>query len=361
MKWIYLIYKFDRMGIKTFSQAFKSDGDISLAALKGATIAIDASVELYRCSLGTASTHTLTDRCGNPTNYISILFSNMIEYHKNNINQIWVFDHDPNMEENKEFHNPLKIQELMRRQAKKNKALEIIKNIKKKTEEEELFSDISDDEPDSNQSIEQQQKRCFGICDSMINNVKFMLNSFDIAWIDTPRGYEAEQICACLTKDEIGGMADHVLSSDSDNVMFGARSFVRKNRNVKTPKKRYTIYNLDSILTRNKITQTDLIKIGVILGCDFSKKTAGVGPKTVFKKYTDIQLTEEQKKSVTHFSRECPDINDLKWHNKIFENAPFQDTEKINYLLDWLEKEKNFNRTRLKNQIKKIIPKFESN
>ena len=345
------------MGIHDFTKVFQHNGEIKFNELKNKTISIDASVELYRSSLGMKNINTLTDKNGNSTIFINVILSNIIRYEKNKINQIWVFDFDPNKSINKEFHNPLKIDELLKRKEKKEKAIKEIKMLKEKSEEDELFSDDDDDEEEENKQsnidkIHVQEKRCFSINKYMINDLKFILNCLDICWIEAPETYESEHICGCLTQDLYNNMADLVLSTDMDSLIYGAKSVIKKN----TRDKKYYLYDLNTILVKNDLTIDDLRKISIILGCDFSPKTPRIGPKTVLKKFKDIELTEKQQDAFKHFSCECPSINNLDWHNKISEIEPYKNLEKINILLDWLEKEKSFNRNRIKKQFAKIIP-----
>jgi hypothetical protein len=129
------------MGIKGFSQTFVPTRIVSIKHMRGLTVAIDAMLELHRAAVGAKHVSTLTDSTGAPTMHISVILPNILEFQRNKVKQIWVFDHaqDPNTD----FHNPMKIGELTKRKKRKEDALAKLLELKK---EEKLFSDDEDDE-----------------------------------------------------------------------------------------------------------------------------------------------------------------------------------------------------------------------
>ena len=111
---------------------------------------------------------------------------------------------------------------------------------------------------------------------------------------------EAEKLGAHLVKT---GIIDYFITNDSDALVFGSPNIIRNH--TENGRKVNSIYELKSILTDLNVTYEDFVKIGVILGCDFCKKTPRVGLKTVLKKYKDIVLTLEQKNAYNYFIEEC--------------------------------------------------------
>ena len=127
--------------------------------------------------------------------------------------------------------------------------------------------------------LEQKRKR------KLINDCKFILECFNMKFMVSPKDVEAEAVCAKLTENDY----DLVWSCDTDALLYGAKNLVRElNMNGK---KCIQLYQLDKLLSDNDITINDLCKIGIILGSDHAPKTPRVGPKTVLKKYKDIELT----------------------------------------------------------------------
>lgn len=376
------------MGIKDFTKVFPNQGTVAFKHIKNSTIAIDASVELYRTSLGMKSVSALTDQSGKSTVHINTLLANIIKYQQHKINQIWVFDFDSESDKSAEFHNPLKIQELQKRKLAKEKAQKALRELEK---EEDLFSESeieesaeekSEDEeseeesekekkkkeiPKKGPSKESLEKRTFSLNKDIVNDLKFILNCFGIKWLEAPYGYESEQICACLTKlsEELSDhenmhlspqlveklKSDYAWSQDADTLIFGAKALIKKN--IKD--KKYYLYQLDKIIDsipKPNAGMDDLIKIGVILGCDFAKKSPGIGAKTVLKKYKNITLSEDQEKAVKLFKKAGPDLSGVIIHN--IDEQPFEDIKKANILIEWLEN-KSFSKSRVKKQISKVI------
>ena len=388
------------MGIKGFSKTFEPI-IIKQNDLKGLTGVIDASVILYQSCLGMSSVSGLTDSLGTPTLHINVIISKVLNFIKSNITQIWVLDfHDD------DYKNSDKEIELLKRRKRKDEAAEKIITLKKlqatnSQSTKDLFSDDSDSELnnlddlkdldmsvknnqielicktksliDSDQiekKINQQEKITFSVTTQIVNDLKFILNSFDIMWCIAPRGFEAEHVCADLTKiinnSSLNSLkCDFVYSTDVDALLYGAKQLVRSVK-VKA-KKILQSYTLNTLLEENKINQYDLIKIGIVLGSDHAHKTPNVGPKTVLKKINNINLTEEQTKATGVFNKVL-NIDEIKFHNlkdfAVQNNSDLKDfavqnnlisfnSDKINTLLDWLES-KNFNRDRIMKQIKSV-------
>ena len=356
------------MGVKSFTQVFDNSGEVKLKDLKGKNIVIDASVEVYRASLAMKISETLTDAFGQPTAHINVILLGVIlKLKEAGINQFWVFDRFH--EAGEEYHNPLKQLELQKRKEKKaaasKKVVELKDKIEKlsiekktqKTEEDELFSE-SEGEEDRNDQIKKhkekldiQEKVAFTMKKSYFDDVIFMLDMLEIPWMESPSGFDAEQICAEATNKNIFNMRmDYVLSSDADVLIFGAKNLIK--RDVR--KKKFFKYVLADILEKYELEQNDLIKVALILGTDFAPKTPRVGPKTVLKKYKDIELTKEQEAAFNqNFKRKltASELKDIVVNNK--DSVSFSDADKFEQMLSWLKLVKNYNRKSILKQFHK--------
>jgi hypothetical protein len=361
------------MGIKNFSQTFNSTRIVKLKDLKHMTIAIDAMSELYRASLGSDDVKKLTDRDGNPTIFISVTLLNIFKLHLAGVKQIWVFDHDRNG--NAEFHNPAKLDELVRRKKKKEDAAE---KIKKLIEEEPLFSDDEEDvveekkvidteveadelleaenpksksdpkskldqksksDPKSKlEQIKSLEKRVFSVNSRMIEELKLILNCLNIQWTEAPAGFEGEAIASYLNSTSV---VNAVYSGDTDPIAFGAPVLLRTARD----KKIYE-YTQEDVLKQiaesndefEEPTLSDFLKAAVALGTDMADKTPGIGAKTVLKKLHTIKLTKKQKEAIEHFKKR-PTTESIVIHNS--DKTPFVDCP-IDNLIRWLVDSKNF-------------------
>lgn len=319
------------MGIKDFTKLFKGEPLTHRQAMQkisGKTIAIDASLELYRANLGMRRVTQLTDHMGRPTGYISVILSNIIAYARNNTKQIWVFDNNGT--------NPLKADELTKRQQAKIQAEQKLQDIQ---QTDILFSD--DDEakvPDvvcvqelRDMSMSQLEKRCFRLTDE-VESLQYILSCLNIPWIVAPEGYEAEHLCACMGMRNI---AHYAITADSDCIVFGSPYVLKRLRNKAAGVNAITWaeYDLNKLLADHCLTIDDLRKIAVILGCDFSSRTRGIGPKTVLNKFKTVKLTDEQQNAFDHFSKPC--VDKIPSYIEVKQN--------IDDLLNWLEY-KRFNR-----------------
>lgn len=289
------------MGIKDFAKIFEGKIVTKNAMLKryvGKTLAIDAMIEIHRTFSG-MKFNTLRSSGGEFTLHINSILSNSIAM--KNINQIWVFD--------SEYVHKLKVDTVNKRAEQKKK----IKN-----------------------GLILQRKH--------IEQIKKLLNLLNIPWVVAPDGIQAEHLCAVLTKK---GIADAVLTTDTDALLFGATEIIKK----VARENKYTIYNLSKLKTDYKINSQDLIKIGVIMGCDFAKKTPRIGAKTVLKKFKTIELTDEQINAFNLFN-EIPLIKGLKCHN--ISKVPFSNKGQLKSIITWLVTDFQFSKKRLKKLLNKL-------
>lgn len=298
------------MGIKGWFKVFGGSANvIKERDFKNKRLGVDVSYDIYRASLGMKNIKGLTDKNGIPTVMLNILICNVTKYKKLGIRGlIYVFDNPK--------PNPLKIQEMKKRKEKLNKAKDRLKNVKDK--------DVSD----------RLEKRTFKITESMICDVKKLLTLIGVAWVVAPEGFEAEHLGAELT---INGTIDSFITSDSDTLLFGGKSMIRRVKKKGTKKNMYEEYNLKSIMIHHKINREQMVRIGVILGSDFSEKTKGIGPGTVIKKSPLIKLTSDQKKAKDYFLSKCPYSEDMVNRKHINKDA----------LIEWLVNDKNFNKARV--------------
>lgn len=301
------------MGIKDWFKVFGLSGrPIKEKEFKGKNLGIDASYDIFRASLGMKNVRGLTDRSGNPTAFLNTLVHNLAKYKKIGVaGLIYIFDHPDK--------NPFKLKETKKRRDKR----EIAKA---------KLNATTGGHP-------QLEKQCFSITSSMINDVKKVLDLLGIPWIDTPFKFEAEHLGAELSRK---GIIDSLITSDSDTLLFGGVSMVRR---VKTGKKTsYEEYTLADTLVDYDLTREQLVHLGVVMGSDFNTKTPGIGPKTILLKGPNVELASEQKAAAQYFLAECPFSNDqIHTYNR----TPKEKGEKREELINWLVDEKNFNRVRV--------------
>ena len=307
------------MGIKNFFKLV--DGTkITLKQLSNKTIIIDALEMIYRSIL--ALPEPLTNTKGEPTAHINTIFMSIVQYKILNIIPIFVFDTVP---------NKMKNGTLIKREEARKKASE---QLIQETNEERKGKLL---------------KRTFTMTAKMINDVKYLLDEMGVLFINAPNGIEAEQYAAFLVKQNYGYA---VMSSDADTLLFGATRMIKREKGGK-----YSLYELNNILTKLDVNMDTLIKIGVALGCDFAEKSKGVGVKTVLKKLKEdkIKFSEEQNKAMQLF---VTVIKDDKTFMRKSSNKKYishgDEQLKLETLYTWLINEQTFNT----NRVHKLLVKY---
>ena len=252
---------------------FKVFGDSAMTRkekdFKDKCLGIDVSYDIYRASLGMKNIKGLTDKNGVPTILLNTLLCNVVRYKKLGVKGlVYVFDNPK--------PNPHKVKE-----AKKRK-------IARKKAEEKL---VKETQQEMKQKLE---KRTFTITDEMVEDVKKLLTLLGVAWIVAPEGYEAEHLGAELTINDI---IDSFITSDSDTLLFGGKSMIRRVKKKGVKKISYEEYTLEEVMVDYDLTREQLVHYGVVLGSDFADKTKGIGPGTILKKGLGVKLTKEQEKA----------------------------------------------------------------
>lgn len=355
------------MGVKNFTKVFplEETNKVTFGNYNGKIVVVDAMIELYRSMLGIKNRQTLTDKHGRPTIHISVILCLILDLYKNKVKQIWCFD----------SHNEDKIDELEQRKVQRDKA---------QTEFDKIDDDIAFLDGIKEAKKDSLRKRLFIVEDWMITDIKFMLDCFGITWLDAPESYESEHLAACLTKN---GIADAVLTTDVDTLLFGAKEIIKRDMRRGKKKKEYYKYNLAKLLKKYKLSQDDLIKIGICLGNDFILKgIPGIGPKTVLSKFNIVDeyladpdsssdtdtdsdadsdadsssdsdtdsdsIRDQVLRAYTQFTKECPIDSNKKYVSNMLIDI---NSYKIKNLLEWLSKEKGYNIDRRKKLIMKAI------
>jgi hypothetical protein len=376
------------MGIKGFSKAFEAAKKCQLKDFGGQTLFIDAMAEICRCLYGMKKVNSLTNIRGQSTVYLNSIYYVILKFKLAKISQVWCFDYDSTKDKSADFHNPAKQKEIIRRMKLRQKARQEHQALKEKKsalqKKQELFSD-SDTESDSdlepecdvddvvkmndmkkNKAVNDRkntideikklekkinlcEKRSTGLSKYMINNVKLMLNYFEVPWVEAPKGIEGECLAAKLTHENNLINGDAVYSPDSDVVMFRGKNLIRRLPRSDS----LAVYNLTSLLAKYKITHDQLLQVGCILGGDFyhdeKKLFRGIGPKTAIKKLKsgvlDSKLEDPDVVSAINEFKCTVDLSKVSLHNA--GSKPFTNKKKANGLIDWLVESQGFKRERI--------------
>ena len=339
------------MGIKGFSKLFTPSKIINIKELSGKTIIIDAMIEIYRAE---RSPLFLTGKDGSDTSGIKIFIDSILKRKKMGIKEIWCFDYIE-----KGYKNPIKINELKKRKKKINQLYNDCAILENKINNSEIEKLTIHQKKLLQNKLKKKKKFCKRITNEKIQEYKFILKSLNIDYIESPKGFEAECICAYMN---ILGYVDFVFSNDYDAILFGSKKVLRRIRG-KSDKNNLSVYILNDILSQyENIYNIDLlIKTGIILGTDFyhdkDRVFNRIGPKTIIKKINSKKIKNIFKNNndiikVVNYFKKYPNINELKWYSD-----EINDKNNPKILLDWLIYKKGFNKFYYSNKILNLFKK----
>lgn len=262
------------MGIKDLLKLI--DGAISKTSLdeiRDYTMAIDIDCVIYTYQ-SVGSYYDIVGIEQPNTNYLNGLSNDIQLYKRFNIEPIYVFgDHDGRKE--KENEN-------LRRQRLKNSAQAKLNDL------------VSIENKTSNiiSKMNSLKKQTFRITEKIIDECIELFDKNDVRWIRSPPGIDAEQYCCYLCNTTFE--ADCVFSNDTDCLPFGAPTWVRYFR------RSWYVINLDDVLDYLEIDYDTFVRMCVVLGCDYAKKTWGSSIKNIYN-YLDRPLSDEQIRAIEIF------------------------------------------------------------
>lgn len=249
------------MGVKNLYKVVEPTSIIGYAGLAGKSIALDASYEIYKASHSMHNVNNLTDSDGKSTVMLTVMLNSIKLYKKSGVKDIiYVFDCPQ--------QNTIKLKENRKR------------DIEKKARERKM-------------TPLDKSERSFSMTTEVVKELQIVLSMLGISWTTAQNGFEAEHLGAALTQN---GTVDYLITADSDAIPFGCTKL------LVNQKKEFRVYDI----TQLPYTREEFARIGVIMGCDFSAKTKGIGIKTIDRKFKAVELTEEQEAAREYFLSDCP-------------------------------------------------------
>ena len=261
-----------------------------LSSYSGKTIAIDASIYIYKYLYG-------------ESNHINGIFFQVNKFFKYNITPIYIFDGKPPAE--KELT-------LINRSNNKTKLKQKITNIQYKLATINNNNKISIEdkkllETKLLQDIKNLNKKLIYVTSEIIQKTKNLLDLMGVKYIDAP--CEAEHYCSMLVKNNI---LDGVLSEDMDTIACGSQIILRKFSN----KEDFIYeYDLNKILKLFNLNINELRDICILCGNDYINRLRGMDQYIAYnliKKYSNIETLIINK----HIR--VPDRYDYKTSRKIY-------------------------------------------
>lgn len=257
------------MGIKGLTPLIKQYSPESietrnLHSLSGSTIAIDASLFMYKMliNMRTSSNSYFKNQEGKIVSHITGIFYRTTNYLAVNITPIYVFDGKP----------PESKGGVLKSRNEK------VENAKAAMENTEL-------------SVEQKnqlEKQTVRLTKEHVDDIKQLLDLMGVSYVQANGEAEAYASEMCRR-----GMVDYVVTEDMDTLTFGSPKLIRTclDRNIKR-KDVISVLNLDRILQDFKMTYEQFVDMCILCGCDYCENIPRIGNKTAYnliQKYGSIE------------------------------------------------------------------------
>ncbi len=233
---------------------------IEIEELSGKKIAVDAFNWIYQflSIIRQADGEPLRDSRGRVTSHLSGLFYRTVKLLEYRIRPVYVFDGEP-----PRF-----------KEAEAERRREVRKAAEKEWRAAQERGDMAE--------ARKQAQRAVSLDDEMLEDSKKLLEAMGIPVVQAPS--EGEALAAMMVKNRD---VFAVATQDYDSLLFGAPRLIR-NLSITGRKKcgeGYVVVKpdmiiLDEILEKNRITQSQLIFIGIMIGTDYNLGgVPGYGPK----------------------------------------------------------------------------------
>jgi flap endonuclease-1 len=312
---------------------------IVISELANKVVAVDAHNTIYQflATIRGPTGELLTNNMGEVTSHLSGLFYRNINLLADNLKLIYVFDGKPSLLKSKEIER--------RRQVKEEASQKYQEAVTEgRFEDARKYSQAT--------SI---------LTDKFIEESKEILNLLGIPYIQAPS--EGEATAAHLTKTHV---AYACASQDYDSILFGAKRLIRNlaisgkrkvpNRNMYFEVETEIIEH-QQVLDQTKLTQEQLIDVGILIGTDFNPGgVPGIGPKTglkLIKEYGKLENVEKIRDTLSDIPyREIRDIF-LKPEVSNTDNIEFAEP-RYDDIINFLCKEKSFSTARVAGSLEKL-------
>ncbi|MHA1292773.1 MAG: flap endonuclease-1 [Promethearchaeota archaeon] len=337
------------MGIKINELVRDIKRTITLENLFNKRIAIDAFNAIYQflAIIRQRDGTPLKDYDGNITSHLSGLFYRNINFIEHDIKPIYVFDGKP---------SELKLNTIKERKKVKNEAQ------KKMIKAQEL-----EDFKEAKKFAQQTSK----LDSNMIEESKKLIQYLGIPIVQASSEGEAQS--AYLIKR---GDAWACGSQDYDTLLFGGERLIRNFAVSRSKKVKDTTITLDieyislpKLLDNLKITQEQLVDMGILIGTDFFPGIKGIGQHKaleLIKTFGSIEKIIENKvkigKQEINLDLEIIEkVRDIFLNPDIEKNYPKIVWRKINYekVKELLVEKHNFSKQRVQNALERLR-KFDS-
>ena len=261
------------MGIKNINKLLKSKcnqgiRNFSMEKLRKTYIGIDTSIYLYKYTY-----------MGNMLECFLKQIYHLLSY---DITPIYFFDGKPSEE---------KMKVIEKRNKEYSKKLEQIKEMNKELEELEQIDNPTDDIllqiHLKEEQIRKKNKGTIRINKNELGELKKILKNLGIYYYEC--NGEADIYMKSFSQKKL---LDYVITEDMDFLTHGCENILY---NYNYTFNKLKLYNLNQILNDLGMSYKSFVDFCIMLGCDYSCKIPGFGPKTGYKLIKEYKSYEELK------------------------------------------------------------------
>ncbi len=316
----------------------------SLKALKGASFAIDASIEIHQflALIRKRDGSLFTDSQGRVTSHLIGLLTRTGRLIADfDMKPVFVFDGKP---------NPLKGKTIqMRREARKKAETEYVEAVSKKDYAKAWSKAV-------------MTGRVTG---SVLDDSKRMLTLMGIPWLEALEDAEAQASYMAAKGDvwAVGG-------KDYDSLLYGAPILARyltlTGREWLPAQRRSRplipeLIKLSENLETLEITREQLVDLAILVGTDFNQGAKGIGPKKALKLVHEYGSIEQMPEEIT--SKLTEDLNSIRQvfltprvlEKYVLKRSP----PDRNGLIKFLSEERGFNKERVERLTERLNTRSE--
>lgn len=318
---------------------FITPSPIVISELSNKVVAVDAHNTIYQflATIRGPTGELLMNNKGEVTSHLSGLFYRNINLLADNLKLVYVFDGKP---------SSLKSKEIERRRKVKQDASQ-------KYQEAVMDGRLED-------ARKYSQATSF-LTDKMVEESKEILNLLGIPYIQALS--EGEATAAHLTRTD---RAYTCASQDYDSILFGAKRLTRNlaisgkrkvpNRNMYFEVETEIIEH-QQVLDQTKLTQEQLIDVGILIGTDFNPGgVPGIGPKTglkLIREYGKLENVEKIKNALADIPYQ--EIRDIFLNSEVPNTDGLEFAEpRYNDIINFLCMENNFSTDRVTGSLEKL-------
>eukprot|EP00055_Hartaetosiga_balthica_P009514 m.38044 g.38044 ORF g.38044 m.38044 type:complete len:345 (+) comp6775_c0_seq2:61-1095(+) len=257
------------MGIKDLSKVIGDHAanavlEKEIKSYFGRVVAIDASMSLYQFLIAIRSEgDSLTNAEGEATSHLSGFFYRTIRMVNNGIKPLYVFDGKP---------PTMKGGELAKRTERRKEAQAKLETATEEGDAEEM---------------EKFSRRLVHVTREHAKQCQELLEYMGMPYIVAP--CEAEAQCAELVK---GGIAYATATEDMDALTFGTNVLLRHMTFSEARKMPIKEIHLDKVLEGLELSTDQFVDLCILLGCDYTDKIGGIGPKRAITLIQDHKTIE---------------------------------------------------------------------